>query len=283
LKGDLVGACKDALQGYRDAHLAVPDGVMIWMVGGEAPGVVLKAADETLAKIKLAARPPAAAKVNPGMREATWDLDAEHVIMTWPIASPDQNVEEHAAMMTLARLVWMQLAQDQELSAKFGMILAGTDLRCPESDYFFVSGGCKPDVAIAEAGELLATRAQAAIADFAKLPPQAIQQLAAQLALELQPQDLAVLAAQAPNVDSNMLEAQAALTWGTAEYRLGAKRELIAKALKTMSNLRVHKVTPKLAPAKATRLHLKRGAVIPAPASAPQRAPAASGTPARKG
>lgn len=256
VKGDILGADKAALEAYRDKHLVITGETMVCIVGGVEPREVLAAAGESLGAIKSTAKPPAAAQVKPGHRDATWDLDATHVLLTWPTPGSDANPSEHAALMTLARLIWMQTTQDPEISAAMGMVLAGSDMRCPESTYFFVSAGVHAEKNI-DAEKLLAQRVEATLAELKTLQPTMVTQLATQLATELDIIDPAVMAAQAPNIDSKLVEAQIALVWASGDYRLDARRDAVVSALRTMTLPRLQQAAAKyLTPQRMTSVRL---------------------------
>ena len=240
VKGDLLNVKRETLQAYRDAYLVIPDRTLVCMIGGEEPDVVLDAAAELLGPVKSEAKPPDAKRVEPGHLEASWDLSARHVLLAWPIPGPDVKPADHAAMMMLCRLTWMQLAQDAQLGIQFGPLLLGTDLRCPESSYFYISAAVRE---CEKPAHVLSERATRTFAELKNLPPFFISQIAQQLIAEMDAQDPAVLRAQVPaSMKSGMIEAQTALTWGTAEYRLGARRAEIVKALRGVTSARLQQL-----------------------------------------
>jgi predicted Zn-dependent peptidase len=246
VKGDLLNVDRATLEAYRDARLVIPDRTLICLIGGEDPAVVLTAVAEAVAGVKSAAKPGESKRVEPGNRQAQWDLNTRHVLLTWPIPGPDDDPSAHAALVVLGRLMWMQLAQDGQLQQAFGTVMLGTDLRCPESSYFFISAGVRD---AEKPAEKLSERADAVLGDVGKLPQPLVAQVAAQLVAEMDVQDPAALRAQAPKtIEAGMIAAQVALTWGSAEYRLGAGREKVIQALRTMSAAQVR---------RAAEAHLK--------------------------
>jgi predicted Zn-dependent peptidase len=244
VKGDLLNVDRATLQAYRDAHLVTPDRTLVCVIGGEAPDVVFDAVTESLGAVKSAAKPAESREIKAGTYKAKWDLNARHVLLTWPIPGPGEDPADHAALMVLSRLTWMHLAQDAQLGMEFGPLIPGTDLRCPESSYFFISATAR-DVS-KPAAQSLSTRARRVFGSIDQTPPMLVTEFAAQLTAEMDVQDPVALRAQAPaHFKPGMIEAQIALTWGTAEYRLGSERAKIANAIKGVTVAQVRRAAEK--------------------------------------
>jgi len=228
--GDLQGASRAALEKYRDERLVVPSRTLVCMIGGVEPEQVLAAAGESLGGIKSTAAVPKTAAVKVGDVRATWDLDARHMILSWPIPGPEKDAKTYATMLVLARLAWMQLTPPNATQPAAGMTIVAADLHCPESSYFYVSTSQGPDADWAKARKQVDDT-------FAALgrpnePMPLLPMVAAQLAGEMQAQDPAALAAQVPpNFRRGLIEAQCMVTWGSAAYRLGAARQDVINSL----------------------------------------------------
>lgn len=240
IKADLLRADRNALEDYRDARLVIPDRTLVCMIGGVEPDAVFTSAAEALADIEPAAKPGPGAPVKPGDHQATWDLDARHVLLTWPIPGPDKDVEAHASLLVLARLLLVRMAQDRHLRESLGPVLVGADLCCPESSYFYLSATCRPGTDASEASKRLADQ----VAAIAVAPRETlhVRQVSEQLIREFDVQDPDALRAQAPpSLKPGMIEAQLAVNWGTTAYRLGARRRDVTAALRTVTFEQVRK------------------------------------------
>jgi hypothetical protein len=236
VKGDITGAGRAALEAYRDERLVGSGPVLVCAIGGVEPAEFLAAAGDALAGVNGAgpAKGKAAAGPAPkpaGERRATWDLAGRHVLLTWPIPSPARDPQGYAALSVLGRLLWMELARDADVQSSFGMLLAGTDLRSPEGQYFYVSAARRAGGAMD--GRALAGRVDHLLGTLKDLPAEGVRQVGGQLAAEAGVMDPAALGDAMPaGVKPGMVEAQVAINWGTAEYRLGATREAVARALR---------------------------------------------------
>ncbi|HEV2293979.1 MAG TPA: insulinase family protein [Tepidisphaeraceae bacterium] len=267
VQGDIMAIGRAALQAYRDERLVIPAHITVCAIGGVDPTEFLAAAEEALAAAKGAdsdasgavapVNARAAQALQPGERQATWDLEARHVMLTWPIPSPEKDPEAYAALMVLGRLLWMDMAQDRELQRSFGMVLTGTDLRSPEGSYFYVSAPVRP-----EAGgdvKALVDRVSHLLGTIKQLPPAGVRQVAAQLVAEMDVMDPAVLLAAAPaHLKPQMVEAQVAITWGTAEYRMGSRRAALGTALRAVTVAQLRRVVSEyLKAGRRTSLELR--------------------------
>lgn len=233
IKGELLSASAKALQNARNARLLVPNQVLICAIGGVDPGTFLLAAEASFKQIKTEGHPAAQQKLVRRDLSTTWDLPVEHLMLTWPIPSPDQP-DEHAAAVMLSRLLWIQLSQDVEIQRDTGSIILGTELRSAEGNFFYFSASLKPGVDSAAVKQ----RVERAISEVAagQMPAIPIQFLAGQLISQFELVEPATLAQQMPaNVPAWAPQAQLAINWATAEYRLGTQRDSLIKSLNAVT------------------------------------------------
>src|SRR2546430_6611920 len=147
VKGDILKATLAEIQKYRDERLVVLTNVVVCAVGGIEPGKLLSAFTQKLGAIQSNAKPVAPLKAHPGNREMTWDLDARHLVLTWPIPSLDHA--DYPALLVAAQWLNMQFFGDEGLKQLTGMTLAGVDLTTPEGNFFFVSASLRPGATFA--------------------------------------------------------------------------------------------------------------------------------------
>ncbi len=240
LLGDIDRASLSQIQAYRDDHLAVLSNVVVCVVGGVAPSRVLLAARGQLGAIKSSAKPFPPVKLHPGNREITWDLNARHLIMTWPI--PATTAEDFAPLLTASQWLNMRFFSDPELKRLTGMTFAGADLKTPEGNFFYVSASLRPGILFhvveqkleAEVRGLSSTEADLSITPM----------LSRQLAQSLTGiPDMDGLKAQLPpGTDLAMVQANIGLQWGMNEFRYGAGKAILAKRLSRLSAQEVRRV-----------------------------------------
>jgi predicted Zn-dependent peptidase len=232
LKGDVSRAGLAEIQQYRDQHLAVLDRTLVCIVGGLSAEVVQPVVAKHLGEITTRARIPAVVKVHEGSREMTWDLDARHLVLTWPIPHPTDK--SFAPLMVAERLLMVRAFSDAELKALTGMVLVGTDLAVPEGDFFYVSASLQPDASFDAVRGRINAHVEALRSGEVGGPQVAM--MAQQLALMLTaPADPAAAKALAPpNVSAAMLEGNLGLQWGMLEFRYGDRRSALAAALRSV-------------------------------------------------
>ena len=143
IKADVERAGLSDIQRYRDERLVVLDRTVVCVVGGLDAKTVLPVVTEQLGKITSEAQVAAAVQAPGGSRDMTWDLDARHLVLTWPI--PDITANDYAALMVAGQSLTMRLFADQELKSVVGMALAGADLVTPEGNFFYVSASVRPE------------------------------------------------------------------------------------------------------------------------------------------
>ena len=229
VQGDIDRASLSDIQQYRDSHLVVLTNVVVCVVGGIDPARVRSVVAERLGAIESSASAAVPVRLHPGDREMTWDLNARHLIMAWPI--PDAKAEDFAALLVAAQWLNMRFFPDAELKTLTGMTLAGADLAIPEGNFFYLSASLRPGASFKAVRENLEREVRllgSTDADLS-LVPMLSQQLAQSLTTI---PDLDSLKAQlAPNMKPAMLEANIGLQWGMNEYHYGPNKTFLAKRL----------------------------------------------------
>ena len=203
--------------------------VVVCAVGGIEPTKLLPAFAEKLGAIKSNAKPVAPVKAHSGNREMTWDLDARHLVLTWPIPTLDHA--DYPALLLAAQWLNMQFFGDEGLKQLTGMTLAGVDLTTPEGNFFFVSASLRPDATFAAVREKIDRHLQPLTSGEGdlSLAPMIGKQFAESLTTL---PDLATMKGQLPpNVTPAMLEMNIGLQWGTNEFRYGALKAALARKL----------------------------------------------------
>ena len=231
---DIRNAKVADIQAYRDNRLVVLDKVVVCVVGGVDAKAVKAVAAERLAKIKSDARVAAVKRTFPGDREMTWDLDARHLLMTWPIPGPGSD--EFPAFLVTARILMKRVYQDAELKQLTGGVtLAGADLSTPEGQFLYVSCSLRPGAAIDSVKERVKFHLNAVRSDPMSLA--AAPMLAWGLAHSLtHPPDIQAAKAQAPlYVSALAVEMNAGLQWGMNRYRYGDGLPALAKQLSALN------------------------------------------------
>jgi len=172
MKGDVLAAKLPDIQRYRDGHLFQGNQTMLCLVGGVEPKLFFAEAEKQFSSLKSAATPKIASAPIPTRGtnfSVTWDLDARHLILSWPIPNPGS--ENYAALLLASRQLLMQLFSDAELKTKTGQVLAGVDLTMPEGTYFYISASLRPGAEFSEAQKSLrGLVANLGVADAAILP-----------------------------------------------------------------------------------------------------------------
>jgi predicted Zn-dependent peptidase len=85
LKGDVTKAALADVQRFRDQRLAVSNHVTICIVGGVAAPEVFAEAEKQLGGLVLPGRRAPVASAGTTNQHLTWDLEARHLLLTWPI------------------------------------------------------------------------------------------------------------------------------------------------------------------------------------------------------
>ena len=97
------------------AQTLADSNVVVCVVGGLEPSKVLSVAEQRLGSIRSGAKPAPPVKLHPGAREMTWDLNARHLVMSWPM--PAANTEDFAPLLAAAQWLNMRFFSDSERSA----------------------------------------------------------------------------------------------------------------------------------------------------------------------
>jgi predicted Zn-dependent peptidase len=243
LKGDVDRASLPEIQAHRDAHLVVLSNVVVCVVGGAAPDEVRAEASRQLEAIQSKAKLVTAVKLHPGRHEMSWDLNARHLVLSWPIPGPDDPA--FAPLVVVGQRLMMQFYMDNRLKTLTGMTLAGADLRTPEGSFFYVSASLRADSSFAEVEKLLAkyvSDLSAVRADFSWAPMFG-QQLAESFSSL---PDLEILKAQIPpNVTMEQVQGNLGLQWGMNEFRYGSRRTSVARNLRQVNAEEVQQAAKK--------------------------------------
>jgi len=243
LKGDINKVTLAEIQQYRDRHLAVLDKAVVCVVGGVDAKTVKPIVTEKLGSIQSQAKIAQPVKLHPGNRKMTWDLDARHLMLTWPV--PAFAHDDYPALMVASQWLMMKLFSDAELKKLAGMAFAGADLVTPEGNNFFVSASIKPEASFDDVHR----RIESHLATLRSSPTALLEttmigpQLAYQLAHVMDP---AIAKAQAPaNVSASMIEANIGLQLGMREFHYGRHRDALAKGLAAVTTEKVHQAAVK--------------------------------------
>lgn len=238
IKGDVLKAELAAVQKYRNERLMVPAQTTVCVVGGVDAATVFAEVEKQLGGLRsgpaATTAPPAPARApTPGNLDLTWDLDARHILLTWPL--PDAGTAEHAALTAASVWLNMRFFEDTALKPLTGMVACATDLTTPEGSFFCVSTALRPGAeADAVRKKLLATvgRLAAGGNDLKQLP-----MLGQQLAFQLTrvPDSAALAGSTPPGMKPAMVEANIGLQSGMHVQRFGAHREEEARHLSRLT------------------------------------------------
>ncbi len=242
LKGNINKVTLREIQQYRDQHLAVLDETTVCVVGGLDAKTIKPIVTEKLGTISSQAKIAQPVKLHLGNRKMTWDLDARHLMLTWPI--PAFAHDDYPALMVASQWLMMKLFMDAELKKLTGGVFAGADLVTPEGNNFFVSASIKPEASFDDVRKriephLATLRSTATLLETAMIGPQLSYQLTNVM-------DPAMLKAQAPaSVSVAMIEGNIGLQWGMREFQYGQHRDALAKGLAAVTAEKVHQAAVK--------------------------------------
>jgi predicted Zn-dependent peptidase len=207
---------------YRDEHLVIPDRTLFCIAGGVSAETARPIVEERIGKIQSKAKQVPAATSVPrqarGDRQALWDVASRHLVVTWPIPSPDES--GYAALQVAVQALAMALANDSELQGRKAPAFASIETIAPETTFLVVSAPVSED---SNDSAMLRKRIDHHVAMLrdGKMPSVAMLPfgLSAQLATEAL--DPAVLRAQGvpANVTDAMLQANLALQRAMVEWR----------------------------------------------------------------
>jgi hypothetical protein len=241
LKGNILRADLKDVQRYRDERLVVLEKTTVCLVGGVDARTFFAEAEKQLGGIQPQAKPASIANTHRGNLDLTWDLDARHLVLTWPM--PDTTQDDYAALMVTAPWLTMQFFSDEKLKPLVGMVLADTDLSTPEGNFFYISASLRPSATFEGVQKQLRASLGRLTANAGGLNdiPMVSQQLAFSLT---QVPDLDVLMSRAPlHVSRAMAEGSLGLRLCLNVHRYGPQREALAKKLLGISPEKVRQAT----------------------------------------
>lgn len=114
LKGDVRRATLGEIQEHRDKHLAVLEKTVVCIVGGLSPKGVRPVVTKHFGEITSTARSPQAVKVTESKHEMTWDLDARHLVLSWPI--PCCTDGDFPSLVVAGQLLMTRYFADSDLN-----------------------------------------------------------------------------------------------------------------------------------------------------------------------
>jgi predicted Zn-dependent peptidase len=243
LKGDINRVTLGKIQKYRDTHLAVLNKVLVCVVGGIDAESLKPIITKKLGRLKSTAKTHLSTKLHCENHKMTWDLNARHVVLTWPI--PDFSENDYPALMAAGQWLTMKFFSDTELKKVTGMVVASADLTVPEGNFFYISAPVKAKVAFDDVLLKIEHYLQSLRSPTAALPQAAF--LGPQLSYQLTNlTDPAVAKAQTPpNVSDTMIEGTIGLQWAMHDFRYGSGRKSLARKLATVTPNHIHQVAQK--------------------------------------
>lgn len=243
IKGDVLNATLGDVQALRNEHFAIPGQVTVCVVGGVETAIVLSTLEKQLGGIKLTGKPVAAVRPRSGNIDLTWDLEARHLLLTWPI--PGFEVGDYAQLMVAGQLLSMEFASaPKKLKQQVGMALSGADLVTPEGNFFYISASLKPGATFEEVRKqlqatldrLCAGQGLDQAADFGKQLAFSITQVA---------DPSAFTSSLPPGMTTAMMEGNIGLMFGLNVHRYGAERETLARNLAATTPAKVRQAVQK--------------------------------------
>ena len=249
IKTDVLRAGLQDVQHYHDEHFFLPPQTTVCAVGGVDAQSFLAEAGRQLGNIASRARPAPRANPRPGNLDITWDLDARHLLLVWPL--PDFADADFASLMTAGQWLTIQYFRDAQLKKFTGFTLAGADLATPEGNFFYISASLRPGATFADVEKILRAPLQKLSDNKIDLPQ--LPMLGRQLASSLTdvPDPALMLRQIPPGMNPAMVEGNIGLAFAMNVHRYGAHREIMARHLATASSASIHSATAKhLAPAQ---------------------------------
>ncbi len=233
--GDLRNAKLGEAQAYRDEHLVLLDRVVLCVIGGVPADTLKPEIEKRFGAIRSTAKalPPATQQTAVGGElQATWDLDARHYMVFFPIPAADHP--DYASLFIAAMFLNSQIFMDREIKELTGAVFCGVDLATPEGSYFYISASLKPSASLEKVKDRIAIHSSK-LADDAALAQ--IPMLAMNLSNQLgTPPDLAqVLKFKPPQVTEAMMLGNIGLQWGLFDFRYGDRRATLVAALKAVT------------------------------------------------
>jgi predicted Zn-dependent peptidase len=248
IKGDVLRAELVEVQRHRNERLFVPQKATICIVGGVDAPTFMAETEKQFGPLTSPAQPAAAVVPRTGSLDVTWDLDARHLVLAWPV--PGFSDDDYAPLMVAAQWLSMQYFSDPQLKAQTGQVLAGADLATPEGNFFYVSAAIRPGVAFADVEKNVRvhldrlSRNQMEASQIGMLGKQLASSLAEVPNLGMQ---------AAPRMKASMVEANAGLFWGMNVHRYDSHRYALARNLRNVSGASVQRAARKyLVPEKGS-------------------------------
>ena len=229
IKGDVERATLAEIQKYRDERLPVLSKAVVCVVSGLDPKKVFAEFSLPLGSLTGQPHTPAPLPLHPGNRDMTWDLDARHLVITWPVPGPFEK--DHATLVVLGTWLNFQFSNDPELQKRVGMIVAGPHLATPEGSFFYVSASLRPDASLPQVRGRIGEHLAQVMSEKADLKDVAVigQQLANSITTIVDPASLKDQLP--PNVPLATVERNLGLQQGMHEFLFGEKKKDHVKEL----------------------------------------------------
>jgi hypothetical protein len=243
VKDDVNRAMLGQIQKYRDKHLFVSNKTVVCVVGGIDAKTIKPFINKKLGTITSEAKMAEHVSLHPGSRKMTWDLNARHLVLTWPI--PAISDMSYPSIMAVGPWLTMKLMADPELKKSSGMVLAGADLVTPEGNFFYVSASIKPDAAFDDVRKRIESHLRILGSETPTSTEASL--LGRQLSYQLTNlPDPRLAKAQAPtNISYAMIEGNIGLQWAMHDFRYGRFRSILAQRLMDVSSEKVRRVAIK--------------------------------------
>jgi len=243
IKEDVNRATLGQIQQYRDKHLFVPNKTVVCVVGGVDAKTLMPFINKELGTITSEATTAKHLKLHPGSREMSWDLNARHLVLTWPIPAIAET--SYPSIMVAGPWLTMKLSADAELKKSSGMVLAGTDLVTPEGNFFYVSASIKPDASFDDVRKRIESHLRILGTETSASTEASL--LGRQLSYQLTnlPDPKLAMAQAPPNVSYAMIEGNIGLQWAMHDFRYGGFRSILAQRLRNVSGEKVRQAAIK--------------------------------------
>jgi predicted Zn-dependent peptidase len=241
INGDVESAALVDIEPYRDRYIAPLDQVLVCTVGGLSFDDVLPELEKHLGAITNGARPARAEVVHPGRHDMTWDLDARHLLATWPTVDPSHT--DYPALMAAAQ--WLNAGQWTNGTGEheIGRIQAGVDCATPEGHHFYVSAALRPGVDFDAAVGVIDSLIDG-LSDTSGGGHVSGSKIARMLSLQLNPPPHPRTIAQQvpPGMAPALIEANLGLPYATSVYRLRSAHSGVASALAKLTDADIARV-----------------------------------------
>jgi hypothetical protein len=243
IKEDVNRATLGRIQQFRDKHLFIPNKTIVCVVGGIDAKTLKPFISKKLGTITSKAKTAEQVKPHPGSREMSWDLNARHLVLTWPI--PAFSDMSYPSIMAVGPWLMMKLSADAELKKLSGMIFAGADLVTPEGNFFYVSASIKPDATFDDIQKRIESQLRTLNSETSASTE--VSLLGPQLSYQLTnlPDPKLAKAQVPPNISYAMIEGNIGLQWTMHEFRYGEFRSVLTQRLMNVSGEKVRQAAIK--------------------------------------